>query len=99
MKGIIGFFKKVILLGAIGALIYVLLSYHFIIVGKKIRPLKKKGYNMDYIIYSTQSKRPETILAIEPLWEAGIAQLLVEEGMMSVEELELYKEKRREKRY
>lgn len=49
---------------------------------------------MDNIFYSTKGKRVETILANDVLWKAGIGELLVKEGMMSKEKLELYKETR-----
>lgn len=91
MKGIL---KKIILLGIIGAIIYVLLSYHFIIVRNNVRFLKKTSYNMDNMFYSTKGKRVETILANDVLWKAGIGELLVEEGLMSKDQLELYKETR-----
>lgn len=94
MKGI---FKKIILFALIGAVIYTLLSYHFIIVGKKVKLLKKSSYNMDYIFYSTEGKRLETILGNDVLWTDGIGDLLVKEGRISEEKLELYKEKREEK--
>jgi len=86
--------KKIILLGIIGAIIYMLLSYHFIIVRNNVRLLKKTGYNMDNMLYSTKGKRVETILANDVLWKAGIGELLVEEGLISKENLELYKETR-----
>jgi hypothetical protein len=94
MKGLRDIIKKLVLLAIIGAIIYTVLSYHFIFVGKKIRMLKKTGYNMDYIFYSVKGKRVETILSIDPLWEAGIGELLVEERLMSGENLELYKEQK-----
>jgi len=91
MKGII---KKLVLFAVIGGVLYVLLSYHFIFVGHEVRSLKKTSHNLDYIFYSTKGKRAETILAVDPLWKAGIGELLVAEGVMSIDELELYKEKR-----
>ena len=89
--------KKIILFGIIGAIIYMLLSYHFIIVRNNVRLLKKKGHNMDNIIYSTKGKKVETILDNDVLYKAGIGELLVKEGLMSKEKLELYKETRGER--
>ena len=86
--------KKIILFGIIGAIIYMLLSYHFIIVRNNVRLLKKTSYNMDDIIYSTKGKKVETILDNDVLYKAGIGELLVKEGLMSKEKLELYKETR-----
>ena len=86
--------KKIILFGIIGAIIYMLLSYHFIIVRNNVRLLKKTSYNMDDIIYSTKGKKVETILDNDVLYKAGIGDLLVKEGLMSKEKLELYKETR-----
>ena len=86
--------KKLILLGIIGAIIYMLLGYHFIIIRNNVRLLKKTSFNMDDIIYSTKGKRVETILDNDVLYKAGIGELLVKEGLMSKEKLELYKETR-----
>jgi hypothetical protein len=98
MKGLKGAVKKIVLLALIGGLIYTVLNYHFIFVGKKIRVLKKTSPNMEYIFFSTKSKRINTILNVEPLWEAGIGELLVREGLISKEKLDLYKEKREEEK-
>ncbi len=89
--------KKIILLGIIGVIIYMLLGYHFIIIRNNVRLLKKTSYNMDNIFYSTKGKRVETILDNDVLWKAGIGDLLVKEGLMSKEQLELYKETKRNK--
>ena len=89
--------KKIILFGIIGAIIYMLLSYHFIIVRNNVRLLKKTSYNMDDIIYNTKGKKVETILDNDVLYKAGIGELLVKEGLMSKEKLELYKETRGER--
>lgn len=86
--------KKIILLGVIGAIIYMLLSYHFIIIRNNVRLLKKTSHNMDNMFYSTKGKKVDAILANDVLWEAGIGDLLVEEGLISKEKLELYKETR-----
>ena len=87
-------FKKIILLGIIGAIIYMLLGYHFIIIRNNVRLLKKTSYNLDSIFYSTKGKRVETILNNDVLWKAGIGELLVKEGLISEEKLEQYKETR-----
>jgi len=89
--------KKIILFGIIGVIIYMLLSYHFIIVRNNVRLLKKSSYSMDNIIYSTKGKRVETILDNDVLYKAGIGELLVKEGLISKGKLELYKETRGDK--
>ena len=38
----------------------------------------------------SQKKEIEKILDVDPLWDAGIADLLIEMGRMSEEELEKY---------
>jgi len=72
-----------------GAILYSLLSYHFIITGRglgNIRLLKKSTYTLEYTIFSTRGKSNKTILAIDALREDGIGELLKEEGLMSDEE-------------
>ena len=93
------FFKKLITFAIIAGVFYGLLSYHFIIVEKSIKLLKKSELTLVYTIYSTRGKTIETILSEEALWNDGIGELLVKEGMMSEEKLEMYKEKLEEENY
>ena len=93
------FLKKLITFAIIAGLFYGLLSYHFIVIGKSIKLLKKSELTLEYTIYSTKGKTVETILSEEKLWNDGIGELLLEEGMISEEKLDMYREKFREKNY
>ena len=93
------FFKKLITFAVIAGIFYFLLSYHFIIVGNTIKLLKKSELTLVYTIYSTKGKTIETILSEEVLWKVGIGELLLREGMISKEKLEMYKERLEEKNY
>ena len=76
------FVKKIVIIAIIAAISYFLLSYHFIIIDHSVKPLKKSTLTLQYTIYSTKGKSIESILGVEELWEDGIGDLLVEEGMM-----------------
>ncbi|MEA3359720.1 MAG: hypothetical protein U9R17_09995 [Thermodesulfobacteriota bacterium] len=89
------FRKKVIIFIILGALFYLLLSYHIIIIGEgaNFRLLKKSTYTLEYTIFSTKGKMNRKILAIDILREDGIGNLLIEEGLMSEEEQEIILER------
>ena len=48
--------------------------------------LKKQELHLHYTFYSLSNKKPETIMAIDYLREDGIGELLVEIGMISIDE-------------
>ncbi|MFC1891736.1 hypothetical protein ACFLZT_05025, partial [Thermodesulfobacteriota bacterium] len=75
------------------------LSYHFIIIGKSVKLLEKSERTLEYTIYSTRGKSIEKILSEEKLWDSGIGELFVKEGMMSEEALDMYIQKLEEKNY
>jgi len=72
--------KKLFVLVVLGAILYVILSYHFIFIGNSITMLKKSYLTLNYTIFSTKAKSVESILAIDELREAGIGELLVKMG-------------------
>ena len=82
------FHKKLLIWVIVGAVIYSLLSYHFIFVGNTIKLLKKSSLTLEYTLFSTKGKTNKSILAIDVLREDGIGDLLVEEGRLTEEELE-----------
>ncbi len=70
------------------ALLYFLLSYHLIIIGRDIRDirlLKKSTFTLEYTVFSIKGKSNKAILAIDVLRENGIGELLMEEGLMSLD--------------
>ena len=85
--------KKWLIWAALGALLYGMLSYHIIIIGKSPHVLKKEERTLEYTFYSTHSKRQETMMQIDALRRAGIGELLVDAGEMSETEYERYLKK------
>jgi hypothetical protein len=92
-------FKKILIFAAIAAVLYMLLGYHYIIINRSVSLLKKSQLSLKYTIFSTKGKRVEAILEIPELWDDGIGELLVEEGKISQEKLDLYKQKMDEEEY
>ena len=84
--------KQYLLIGAVGAALYFLMSTHIIFYGeeanfvKNIYLLKKPKLNLHYTFVSLNQQSPETIMKIKPLREDGIGELLVDLGMMSAAE-------------
>jgi hypothetical protein len=82
--------KKYLTWAILAGILYGLLSYHFIIVGRTIKPLKKSELTLNYTFYSIKGKRVSTIMAIDELREDGIGELLLDAGMMSESEYRMY---------
>lgn len=83
------FRKKLLIWAILGAVIYSLLSYHFIFVENTVKLLKKSNLTLEYTLFSTKGKTNEAILSIDVLREDGIGDLLVEAGRLTEEELEV----------
>ena len=82
-------FRKKLLIWAIaGAVVYFVLSYHFIFVENTIKLLPKSSLTLNYTLFSTKGKTNESILSIDELREDGIGDLLVEAGRLTEQELE-----------
>ena len=77
------FIKKVIIWGGLGAILYFLLSFHVIFVGRNVKLLRKSELTLNYTFFSTQGKDPRKIMAIDELRWDGIGDILVETGLMS----------------
>ena len=86
------FLKRVLFWGSLIAIGYIVMGYHFIFFGKSPKILKKTKFSLSYTVFSIPKeemlKSNETILAIDALREAGIADLLVEMGRMTENEKE-----------
>ena len=83
------FWKKILFWGSLAAALYIALSYHFIFFGwTNIKFLKKSELTLNYTFFSAQGKTNKVILAVEPLRNDGIGDLLVEMGRMSKEQKE-----------
>lgn len=91
------FLKRVLFWGFIAAVFYLLLGYHFVYIGgKSFKMLKKTGLTLNYTFFSVVLRTNQGILAVDELRKAGIADLLVDVGLMSEDDrvriLEQYEE-------
>ncbi|MFZ0450499.1 MAG: hypothetical protein WAL98_14775 [Desulfatiglandaceae bacterium] len=84
------FLKKILTWGSLAAILYVLLSYHFIFVGKDVKLLKKSQLTLNYTFYSIPGKTNRKIISIDALRKDGIADLLVEIGRISPEQRDMF---------
>ena len=75
--------KQYILIGILAAAAYFIMDNHFIIDGNEVHRLKKTSLHLHYTFFSLKEKKPEKIMQIDYLREAGIGELLVELGLMS----------------
>ncbi len=80
--------RKSLVFIALGALLYIALTHHFIIIDGRVKTLPKSKWSLDYTIYSTHGQTPRNMIAIEDLRRDGIADLLVEEGKLKEERKE-----------
>ena len=87
------FIKKIITIAVIAAVLYLLLGYHYILIDHSVKMLKKSSFTLQYTFFNTKGKEAGKILSIPELWDDGIGDLLLKEGKISKEKLELYKEK------
>lgn len=78
--------KQYALIAAAAALLWFVLDNHFIINGHKVHLLKKSTLNLHDTFVSLDNKRPESIIKNERLREAGIGDLLVELGIITLDE-------------
>ena len=75
---------KTILGIGVGYGLYLVASHHFIYFGgKNIKWLKKKQLTFSNTFYSATLKTNETILSNDVLREAGLADLMVDMGLLS----------------
>lgn len=79
--------KKLVIVGILLYIGYFTLSHHFIFFGSKVKILKKiePKYTLDYTFFSVGSDRKdleykglENVLAIKPLRDAGLPELLIQ---------------------
>ena len=78
--------KQYILIAVIAAAAYFVMSNHFIFYGTQVHLLKKPTLHLHYTFYSIKEKRPSSVMKIDYLREAGIADLLLELGMIDNEQ-------------
>jgi hypothetical protein len=78
--------KKFILFLILAGGLYFCLSYHFVIVGKSVKLLKKSELTLEHTFVNTNGRTNKALMKIDQLREDGLGELLVELGRMSEEE-------------
>jgi hypothetical protein len=80
--------RKTLFFIVLGAILYVALTHHLIVIDGWVKILPKSKWSLDYTFYSTHGQTPEAMLAIDTLRRDGIADLLVEAGKLTEERRE-----------
>jgi hypothetical protein len=88
------FLKKLIKLGVLCTICYFVLGYHYIVIDKSLKMLKKSEFTLKYTFFNTKGIPVEKVLEVPELWDDGIGELLVKAGKMKEEELEAYTAKK-----
>ncbi len=88
------FFKKLLTLAIVCTIGYFILGYHYIVIDKSVKMLKKSELTLKYTIYSTKGKEVEKVLSVPELWNDGIGELLVDAKKISAGYLEKYRAKK-----
>ncbi len=88
------FLKRILTLGIICLIGYLMLGYHYIVIDKSVKMLKKSELTLKYTFFSTKGKPVEKALEVPELWDDGIGELLVKAGKLKEEELEAYAAKK-----
>jgi len=83
--------KRILIIAILAGIFYMLLGYHYIFIGKMPKMLKKSQLTLKYTIFSTSGKTTQSILSIPELWNDGIGDLFLEEGLITDEEYERYR--------
>ena len=85
--------KKLILVGALGYLVYLALAYHVIFFGRDFETARKNELTFKHTFYSIASEKElrykglDFILKNEDLRDAGIAEMIVDRGWATWEEV------------
>jgi hypothetical protein len=85
------FLKKIIIVAILAGILYALLGYHYIFISWVPNMLKKSELTLKYTVFSTKGKTTDAMLSIPELWNDGIGELLLEQGLITQEEYEKYK--------
>jgi hypothetical protein len=78
--------KQYVLLAILAAVGYFIMSNHIIFYGTNVHLLKKSSLHLHYTFYSIKHKKPEVIMEIDYLREAGIGDLLVDLRIINEEQ-------------
>jgi hypothetical protein len=85
--------KKYFIWALLAATLYGLLSHHIIIFRNSIAFLEKSELTLNYTFFSVMGKENRTIMAVDELRYNGIGEILVEKGLMTIEEYNRYMDK------
>ncbi|MFC1495092.1 hypothetical protein ACFL6W_07425 [Thermodesulfobacteriota bacterium] len=88
------FLKKIVIIAIVCAIGYLFMGYHYIIVDKPV-PLmfKKSQLTLKYTIVSTKGKDLKKVMSIPELWNDGIGEEFYKAGLITEDELELFRAK------
>jgi hypothetical protein len=78
--------KQYILIAVAAVALYFIMNNHFIFDGPQVHLLKKNSLHLHYTFFSVKAKKPDNIMKIDYLREAGIGDLLVELGIINEEQ-------------
>jgi len=78
--------KQYLLIALAAAALYFILDHHIIISKRHIYLLKKESLVLHNTFVSLDNKKPDTILKIDRLRDAGIGELMVELGLITEDE-------------
>ena len=85
--------KQYLLIALIALAGYFILNHHIIFDGKQVHLLRKTTMHLHYTFYSIKQKKPDTIMQVDTLRDAGIGDLLVELEKITDEERYLLESK------
>lgn len=77
--------KQYIFIALAAAALYFVLDNHFVFYGRDVHLLKKTSLNLHNTFVSLDNKRPESLLKIDRLRDAGIGELLVDLDLLTEE--------------
>jgi hypothetical protein len=77
--------KQYIFIALAAAALYFVLDNHFVFYGRDVHLLKKTSLNLHNTFVSLDNKRPESLIKIDRLRDAGIGELLVDLDLLTEE--------------
>ena len=78
--------KQYLLIAVAAVALYFVMNNHFIFYGTQVHLLKKSSMHLHYTFFSLKEKKPDNIMKIDYLREAGIGDLLVELDIINEEQ-------------
>ena len=77
--------KHYIFIALAAAALYFVLDNHFVFYGRDVHLLKKTSLNLHNTFVSLDNKRPESVLQVDRLRNAGIGEILVDLDLLTEE--------------